>query len=387
MNTKKIDNQSVGIVKTRYHTFAEPPNKMELENGEKLGPITLAYETYGQLNKNSSNAILITHALSGDAHAAGYHSESDGKAGWWDFMIGPGKPFDTNKYFIICPNVIGGCKGSTGPSSVNPETGSSYNLDFPNITIGDMVKAQKHLISFLGIKKLLSVAGGSMGGMQVLEWAIRYPDSVLSAIPVATSARLSVQGIAFDIVGRHAIYADKNWNNGEYISQNKIPAQGLGVARMLAHITYLSEESMFRKFGRELNSEKREGYNLSNDFEIESYLRHQGKRFIKRFDANTYLYITKAIDYFDLIRDHGSLKKAFQNVLCKFLVLSFSSDWLFTTEQSREIVKALRINQKNVTFCEIASSCGHDAFLLRNNHMEKMISDFLVHNYNQPECQ
>ena len=300
-------------------------------------------------------------------------------------MIGPGKPFDTNKYFIICSNVIGGCKGSTGPTSLNPETGKPYNLDFPNITIGDMVDAQKQLVSFLGIEKLLSVSGGSMGGMQVLEWTIRYPESVASAIPIATSAGLSVQGIAFDIVGRHAIYADKDWTGGDYLNHDKIPAEGLGVARMLAHITYLSEESMLSKFGRDLSAKKRQGYDLSNDFKIESYLRHQGESFIKRFDANAYLYITKAIDYFDLIRDHGSLKKAFQNVLASFLVLSFSSDWLFTTEQSREIVRALRINQKNVSFCEISSSYGHDAFLLRNNQMEKMISDFLAHIYNQSE--
>jgi homoserine O-acetyltransferase/O-succinyltransferase len=372
---------TTGIVEKKFFTFAGPPNEMPLESGGKLGPITIAYETYGELNDAANNAILITHALSGDSHVAGYYSEDDKKPGWWDFMVGPGRPFDTNKYFMICSNVLGGCQGSTGPSSINPLTGKHYNLDFPVVTIGDMVQAQAQLIDYLGVKKLLTVVGGSMGGMQVLEWAIKYPDRVASAIPVATSARLNAQGIAFDEVGRQAIYADSNWNEGKYTGAKAIPAQGLGVARMLAHITYLSEESMHNKFGRRLREKEKLGYDFSTDFEVESYLRYQGESFIKRFDANTYLYITKAIDYFDLPRDFGSLENAFKNIAAKILVLSFTSDWLFPTAQAKEIVRALKVNLKPVTYCEIESPYGHDAFLIRNKGMEKIISDFLSHVY------
>ena len=372
---------SIGIVEKKYFTFAHPPDEMILESGGKLGPVTLAYETYGQLNDQGDNAILLTHALSGDSHAAGYYSANDRKPGWWDFMVGSGKPFDTDKYFIICSNVIGGCKGSTGPTSTNPKTGKPYNLDFPVVTINDMVRAQKHLIDHLGIKRMQSVIGGSMGGMQVLEWAIQYPEFVASAIPIATTSRLNAQGIAFDEVGRQAIYADANWKNGDYTLNGNIPAQGLSVARMLAHITYLSEESMHEKFGRRLQQKEKLGYDFSTDFEVESYLRYQGESFIKRFDANTYLYITKAIDYYDLPRDYGSLENAFKNAKSKFLVISFSSDWLFPTAQAKEIVRALKIDGKHVSFCEIDSPYGHDAFLIRNDGMEKMIADFLSHVY------
>lgn len=381
MNGHSDKRDSVGIVKPQKFTFGEPPNTLKLENGESLGPITLTYETYGNLNEHKDNGILLLHALSGDAHAAGYHSNRDKKPGWWDFMIGPGKPFNTDQYFVICSNVIGGCKGSTGPVSINTQTNRPYNLDFPIITIGDMVHAQKHLIDHLGIKRLLAVAGGSMGGMQALQWAIDYPDRVAAVIPIATSGRLNVQGVAFDIVGRHAIYGDKNWGKGLYLNKKKTPSEGLAVARMLAHITYLSEESMFKKFGRDLQSKERYGSDFSPDFEVESYLRYQGESFIKRFDANSYIYITKAIDYFDLYRDYGSLQKAFEKVKSRFLVLSFTSDWLYTTEQSKEIVCALKLNQKHITFCEIESSYGHDAFLLRNSIMEKMVSDFLAQVY------
>ncbi len=375
----KLEPGSVGLVETQYFTFAEPPNEMQLESGEKLGPITLAYETYGQLNEAKDNAILIVHALSGDAHVAGYHSPDDRKPGWWDFMVGSGRPFDTDKYFIICSNVIGGCKGSTGPTSINPKTGKPYNLSFPVVTIGDMVKAQTYLVRHLGIERLHSVVGGSMGGMQVLEWAIEYPEMVASAIPIATTSRYSAQGIAFDEVGRQAIYADVNWRNGNYLNEGVVPAQGLAVARMLAHITYLSEESMHEKFGRRLREKEKYGYDFSTDFEVESYLHYQGESFIKRFDANTYLYITKAIDYFDLLLDYGSLENAFKNVLAKFLVISFTSDWLFPTQQSKEIVQALKVNRKNVSFIEINSPYGHDSFLIRNDMMEKLIADFLSH--------
>jgi homoserine O-acetyltransferase len=387
MMTKNNNADSIGIVETKYFTFAEPPNELELESGERLGPIAVAYETYGCLNEKGNNAILIVHALSGDAHVAGYHLNNDKKPGWWDFMIGSGRPFDTDQYFVVCSNVLGGCKGTTGPTSIDLVTAKAYNLNFPVVTIGDMVKVQKHLIDHLGIKKLLTVVGGSMGGMQVLEWAIEYPDLVASAIPIATACRLSAQGIAFDEVGRQAIYADANWRNGEYLNHGVIPAQGLAVARMFAHITYLSEESMYNKFGRRLQEKERYGYDFSTDFEVESYLHHQGETFIKRFDANTYLYITKAIDYFDLYRDYGSLENAFKKVKAKFLVISFSSDWLFPTSQSKEIVKALKVNRKHVTFCEIPSSYGHDAFLLRNDDLENMIGSFVSHIFQEVESK
>ncbi|MBN1779562.1 homoserine O-acetyltransferase [bacterium] len=370
------DKHSVGLVKTEYYTFADPPEKFRLENGGKLGPVTLAYETYGRLNRNKSNAILITHALSGDAHVAGIHSAEDKKPGWWDFMIGPGKPFDTKKYFIICSNVIGGCKGSTGPTSVNPETGNPYNLDFPEISIGDMVNAQCHLIDHLGIGRLLAVAGGSMGGQQALQWAVAYPDRVAGVIPIATTARLNVQGIAFDVVGRQAITGDPKWKNGDYLNRGTIPSDGLAVARMLAHITYLSEDSMRKKFGRKRQETNGEADSVA-DFEVGSYLRYQGESFIRRFDANTYLYITKAIDHFDLTEEYGSLEAAFGLTKSKFLVMSFTSDWLFNTAQSKEIVQALNVGHKDVSFCEITSSYGHDAFLLPNPVMERLITGFL----------
>ncbi len=375
------DPDSVGLVETQYFTFAHPPNRMPLDSGESLGPITLAYETYGTLNENRSNAILIVHALSGDAHVAGYHSNDDRKPGWWDFMVGPGKPFDTSRYFVICSNVLGGCQGSTGPVSIHPETGSPYNLEFPVVTIGDMVRAQKALVDHLGIETLLCVAGGSMGGMQALEWSIRYPDSVFSVIPIATAARLSVQGIAFDEVGRHAIYADEHWHQGAYSQADDQPAEGLKVARMLAHITYLSEASMRKKFGRRLQSKERYGYDFSIDFQVESYLRYQGESFIKRFDANTYLYITKAMDYFDLQLDYGSLDATFRSVKARFLIFSFSSDWLFPSRQSQDLVRALQRNHKPVTFCEIDSPYGHDSFLIESQEMKRLVSGFLNHTF------
>jgi len=370
------EKNSVGIVRPQTYTFAHPPDALILENGERLGPVTLAYETYGKLNRNKTNAILITHALSGDAHVAGFHSKNDRKPGWWEFMVGPGKPFDTDDYFIICSNVIGGCKGSTGPTSINQKTGKPYNLDFPMITIGDMVNAQRHLIDEFGIRRLLAVAGGSMGGQQALQWAVAYPERVAGIIPIATTARLNVQGIAFDVVGRQAIYGDPEWKNGHYLDDNTLPAEGLAVARMLAHITYLSEDSMRKKFGRKRKT-GHETVDFIADFEVGSYLRYQGESFIKRFDANTYLYITKAINYFDLAEEHGSLENAFRQVQSRFLILSFTSDWLFNTAQSREIVHALNVNKKDVSFCEITSSYGHDAFLLPNPIMERLVAGFL----------
>jgi len=367
---------SVGLVQRQYFTFAQD-EPMPLDSGESLGPITLAYETYGQLNADHSNAILILHALSGDAHAAGYHSSRDQKPGWWDACIGPGKAFDTNKYFVICSNVVGGCQGSTGPASTNPETGRPYGLDFPVITVADIVRAQRHLIDHLQIDKLLAVAGGSMGGMQVLQWMVSYPDRVRSALPLATTARHSPMLIAFSEVGRQAIYADPHWNQGDYYHQTH-PNAGLAVARMVGHITYLSEESMHQKFSRRLQKGERYGYDFETDFAVESYLRYNGNRFTERFDANTYLYVTKAMDYFDLGNGYPRLAEAFTNSAhIPSLVVSFTSDWLYPTYHSKEIVSALTAVGADVTYCNLQSTWGHDAFLLEVDTMTGLIGDFL----------
>jgi homoserine O-acetyltransferase len=367
---------SVGLVERQYFTFAEK-EPMRLDSGETLGPITLAYETYGRLNSDRSNAILILHALSGDAHAAGYHSFKNPKAGWWDDCIGPDKAFDTNKYFIICSNVVGGCQGSTGPSSLNPVTGKPYGLSLPVVTIGDMVRAQRYLIDYLGIEKLLALAGGSMGGMQVLQWTASYPERVRAALPLATTARHSPMLIAFSEVGRQAIYADPNWNGGDYYDKAR-PNAGLAVARMVGHITYLSEESMHQKFGRRLQERERFGYDFTTDFAIESYLRYNGNRFTERFDANSYLYVTKAMDYFDLSNDFGSLTNALaRSADITYLVVSFTSDWLYPTYHSKELVSALTAVGADVTYCNLKSTWGHDAFLLEVETMTSLIGDFL----------
>ena len=369
--------KSVGIVETHFFTFAEPPNEMELASGRKLGPITLAYETYGTLNPTKTNAILVVHALSGDAHAAGYHRDTDAKPGWWDAMIGPGKGFDTNKYFVVCSNVIGGCRGSTGPTSINPATGKPYGLDFPIITIGDMVQAQTYLVEHLGIQKLLCVAGGSMGGMQVLEWMTRYPQKLHSSMVIASTPRLGAQAIAFDAVGRHAIQGDPEFRDGNYYGVTR-PAVGLAIARMLGHITYLSDESMRAKFGRSLRSRQRYGYDFESEFSVETYLDHQGEAFVNRFDANSYLYLTKAIDYFDVAAPYGSLDNAMSRVNCKSLVVSYTSDWLYPPYQSQDVVYALLRQKKDVTYCNIQSDYGHDAFLLEEGPTEKVIRGFLT---------
>lgn len=371
------DSRSVGIVKTKRVTFADPPNELILTSGSKLGPITIAYETYGALNARKNNAILVLHALSGTAHAAGYFTPHDRYPGWWDIYIGPGKAFDTNKYFIICSNVIGGCNGSTGPASVNPATGREYGLDFPIVTIQDMVNAQRHLVDHLGIERLLAVTGGSMGGMQALQWAISYPAMVQATIALGTAASISAQGIAFNEVGRQAIYRDPHWNGGNYYNGPQ-PKNGLALARMIAHITYLSEDIMHEKFGRRLQNAELLSFAFKEDFMVESYLHQQGVKFVNRFDANSYLYITKAIDYFDLkAGPAGSLIKAFEPVLADFLVVSFSSDWLYPTAMAKEIVKALRANGKHVIFTEIETRKGHDAFLLENEMLERNIANFL----------
>ena len=363
----------VGIVKTNYFHFAFPPEELTLESGEKLGPITVVYETYGTLNDRRSNAILILHALTGDAHAAGFH-KGDEKPGWWDDMIGPGKAFDTDKYFVICSNVLGGCQGTTGPSSINPKTGRNYGFDFPVIGISDMVKVQKHLMDHLKIDQLLSVAGGSMGGMQTLEWVASYPDKLESAIIIATAAKHSPQQIAFNEVGRQSIMADPHWKNGNYYDGHP-PAKGLSVARMIGHITFMSETSMGEKFGRR-HGRNGKPHKFSNGFAVEEYLHNRGDNFVNRFDANSYLYITKAIDTFDVSRGRN-LHEVFKGIEAKVLVIAFKSDWLYPASQSREIVKACKLEGVDTTYCEIDSTYGHDAFLLEVEEETHLIKYFL----------
>jgi homoserine O-acetyltransferase len=372
------DPSSVGIVKTQYFTFAEPPQEMLLECGRRFGPMTLAYETYGELSPAKDNAILILHALSGDAHAAGFNHPHERQPGWWDIMIGPGKAFDTRKYFVICSNVIGGCKGSTGPSSPNPDTGQPYALSFPMVTIHDMVNTQRALLDHLGIDQLLCAVGGSMGGMQVLQWVVSYPERVRLAIPIATTSKLSSQGIAFNEVGRQAIQSDPHWKEGEYYGKS-VPRRGLAIARMIGHITYLSEKSMHQKFGRKLQDKAAYGYDFRTDFQVESYLRYKGDHFVNRFDANSYLYISKAMDYFDLAQPYGSLEQVFAEVKAKFLVISFSSDWLFPSYQSKEIVSACRRVGAEAIYTEIQTDYGHDAFLLESEQLSSLITNFLTH--------
>lgn len=378
------NNITVGHVEKKFFTFAEPPNEMILESGARLGPVTIAYETCGELNQDKSNAILICHALSGDSHVAGYYKEDDQQPGWWDIMVGPGKGIDTDKYFVICSNILGSCKGSTGPCIYNPKTVEPFGLDFPVVTIGDMVKAQKALLDHLGIKKILSIIGGSIGGMQVLEWSVRYPEMVVSAIPLATTTRHSALAIAFNEVARQAIMADPNWNNGNYYSGPE-PDLGLAVARMIGHITYLSDESMRLKFGRQLQDKSDISYNFDADFQVESYLRYQGAKFVQRFDANSFLYITKASDYYDLEKLHGngSAVNAFSKARAKFLVISFTSDWLYPTYQSRAMVQAMKKNGLDVSFCEIEAEWGHDAFLLPSDRLTALMKGFLGRVYRE----
>jgi len=370
--------QTIGIVKKQRFTFAESPDRLNLESGSSIGPVTVTYETCGTLNSDKSNAILVLHALSGDSHVAGYYHAKDTKPGWWDIMVGPGKGIDTDRYFVICSNILGSCVGTTGPASINPETNKEYGTDFPLITIGDMVEVQKTLLDHLGIDSLLSVIGGSVGGMQALEWCIRYPKMVRSAIPLATTTRHSALAIAFNEVARQAIMADPNWNDGHYYSKKK-PDMGLAIARMIGHITYLSDESMRLKFGRKLQNRSALSFEFGAEFQVESYLQYQGNKFIERFDANSFLYITKAADYFDLAAQYGSgsLVKTFSNCTSKFLVVSYTSDWLYPTYQSKEIVKAMKKNDLDVSFCEIDAQWGHDAFLLPSDRLDNLIKGFL----------
>ncbi len=338
-----------------------------MESGEKLAPVTLAYETYGTLNAEKSNAILILHALSGDAHVSG-------EGGWWSNLVGEGKAIDTNKYYVICSNVIGGCRGSTGPSSINPTTGEPYGADFPLITIGDMVNAQRRLIDYLGVEKLLAVVGGSMGGMQVLQWMISYPNRICSAVPIATTLKHTPQQIAFNEVGRQAILADPDWQNGSY-NGRAVPAKGLAIARMIGHITYMSEGSMTEKFGRRCRSDK-SLFKFGTDFEVEGYLHDRGDSFVKRFDANSYLYLTKALDYFNLLNGY-SLSSIFRSLHAKVLVIAFKSDWLYQVDQSQEIMKACKLSGVDASYCEVTSTYGHDSFLLETKQEGQLISSFL----------
>jgi homoserine O-acetyltransferase (EC 2.3.1.31) len=387
---------SVGLVEKQYHTFGSVDEPMTLESGRSLGPVTLAYETCGTLNAARDNAILVCHALTGDSHVAGRYQEDDPKPGWWDIMVGPGKPLDTDRYFIICTNVIGGCMGSTGPASPDPATATSdpaaappdpataltgarpYGMRFPVVTIGDMVRCQRRLVDHLGIDRLLAVIGGSVGGMQVLEWSVRYPERVVAALPLATTTKHSAQAIAFNEVARQAIMADPAWMGGDYYATGR-PEHGLAVARMVGHITYLSDESMRHKFDRRLQDRGELSFDFEADFQVESYLRYQGNKFVSRFDANSFLYLTKAADYFNLENQHGggSLVAAFARARCRYLVISFTSDWLYPTYQSKAMVKAMKKNGLDVSFCEIEAPWGHDAFLLPNQRLEALIRGFL----------
>lgn len=365
--------ENIGIVKTQFLEVKEP---LTLESGKVLPEYTIAYETYGTLNKEKDNALLVLHALTGDAHAAGKHSETDKKFGWWNDMIGPNKAFDTNKYFVIASNMIGGCSGTTGPCSFKPGTNQLWGLDFPVITIEDTVKVQKKLVDFLGVKKVI-VAGGSMGGMQALDWAVNYSDMVTACIIIASTSKLSAQSIAFNAIGRNAILSDPNFNNGNYYGAEKQPERGLAIARMVGHVTYLCEDAMQDKFARRFQDKDKPDFDFNIDFQVESYLEHQGQTFVDRFDANSYLYITKAVDLYDTAQKYGSLEKAFERTNAKFLIMSFTSDWLFPTSQSKEIVNALVKVHKDVSFCEIESPCGHDAFLLEFETQTKIIKSFL----------
>ncbi len=363
------------IVQTQ---FFRHPDRLALQSGASLDGFTLAYETYGELNPTRGNAILICHAWSGDAHVAGRYPEGEDKPGWWDDAVGPGKAFDTDRYFVVCSNVLGGCSGSTGPSSIDPATGKPYALTFPIVTIADMVETQRLLADHIGIPAWLCVTGGSMGGMQALQWAVSYPARVRNIIALASTARLSPQTIALNEVPRQAIYADVNWNHGDYYDKTP-PNAGLAVARMIGHITFLSDESMREKFGRRLRNSNSGGYGYSFDteFEVESYLTYRGNSFTRRFDANSFLYLSKAMDYFDLSHGLPSLASAFRNVTARFLVVSYTSDWLYPSGQSKELVRALLQHGIDVTYVDIDSNYGHDAFLLEVERLAELTHDFL----------
>jgi len=354
-----------------------PGKPLKLDAGVELSPFQIAYKTYGTLNADRTNAVMVCHALTGDQHVASTHPVT-GKPGWWETMVGPGKPIDTERYFVICSNVVGACMGSSGPSSINPATGKPWGLDFPVITVRDMVRAQAMLLDDLGIGSLFAVAGGSMGGMQALQWAASYPERVFAALPIACATRHSAQNIAFHEVGRQAVMADPDWRHGRYLLEGTNPRRGLAVARMGAHITYLSDAALHRKFGRRLQDRSNPTFSFDADFEVESYLRHQGSSFVERFDANSYLYLTRAMDYFDLAADYGGvLANAFKGGQTRFCVVSFTSDWLFPTSESRAIVHALNASGARVSFAEIVTDKGHDAFLLEEPELFAIVRGFL----------
>jgi len=368
---------SAGIVETRTTTlFTETP--LLLVSGQMIGPVNVAYETWGQLSDARDNAVFICHALTGDAHAAGLHSPEDRKPGWWDELIGPGKGIDTSQHFVICANVLGGCQGTTGPSSIDPRTGKRFCLKFPFLTVGDIVAIHSELVRHLGIQRLCAVVGGSLGGMQVLDWSMRFPDQLSAAVVVAAGHHLSAQGIAFNAVGRRAIYADPKFEKGNY-DPDQPPRFGLSLARMIAHITYLSEDSIAFKFGRRLQDSDKFAFDMlkETEFQIESYLHYQGKRFVQRFDANSYLYLTRAMDYFDLSDGFDSLSHACQRATARFLIISYDTDWLFPTSQSRELTTALIQVGGHVSFLEFKCSFGHDSFLIDVDPLAEVISPFL----------
>ncbi len=359
----KPRDPGVGVVQTHHVELFTTDNPLQLDSGATLGPVTLAYETYGTLNAARDNAVYICHALTGDAHVAGVHADLD-NPGWWDGFVGPGRVIDTDRHFVVCSNIIGGCSGSTGPGSLNPATGRPYALDFPMVTHGDMVRAQHALVAHLGITRLRSVIGGSVGGMQALQWVLDYPHLVDSAVIIASATRLSAQNIAFNAVSRQAIMTDPDFHDGNYVAHGAMPHRGLAVARMMAHITYLSEQGLQLKFGRSLQDRERLSYGFDRDFAVESYLHHQGSKFVKRFDANTYLYLTKAMDYFDPFPDPVTTTRVLAPVTADFLVCSFSSDWRFDTARSMELVQTLVRHRKHVAFQDFDTDLGHDAFLL-----------------------
>lgn len=365
---------SVGIVERQFAHFDTP---LRLRSGGVLENFTIAYETYGTLNADKSNVILICHALSGDSHVAGYYTDNpDETPGWWDEAVGPNKMFDTNRYYVICSNVIGGCRGSTGPSSLAPD-GKPYGLRFPIITISDMVEAQRHLLDKLAIPKLFAVGGGSMGGMQALQWAVNYPERVENVLFIASTPRSSTQNIAFNEIGRQAIYADPNWRGGDYYDRPEKPDAGLAVARMIGHITYMSEYSLETKFGRNLQNRSQLAYTFDTEFAVESYLQYQGEKFVERFDANSYLYITKALDYYDVSEGYSTIYDALRKTNANFLVVSFSSDWLYTDKQARELVDPLRRLKKNVEYQRVKASFGHDSFLVEVETMTELVGGYL----------
>lgn len=370
----QVTGGEIGLVSPKEFHCSE---KFVFESGQSIPEFSLRYEAYGELNAKKDNAILVAHALTGDHHCAGVHSLHDRKLGWWNSMIGPGKPIDTNRFFVLCANCIGGCQGSTGPMSIDPITGEPYNLTFPFVTIRDMVRSQKILLDSLEISQLYAVIGGSMGGMQVMQWAIEYPDFVKRIIPMATTWRQNAQAIAFDEVGRQAIMQDPKWLQGNY-TEGEGPDVGLAIARMMAHITYLSDRGMERKFGRRRPDGEGNRYSFDIQFEVESYLRYQGESFINRFDANTYLYFTRALGYFDLAHSYGSLDKAFQDLKCKALSVGFTSDWLFPPEQNREIVLAMLRQGTQASYTQLDLDLGHDSFLVESDELFNLVRDFLA---------